>query len=680
MFHIIRTSLSITFLLLLTACFNDSDSESAPSLRYHPSVTENFDPVDVEGVASKGVLSQARVTIYAADDGSGDSLALGVGSTNSQGEYRIAIPFTYQGPIVVQIERDAPASGNSTQMVCDNAEGCGALDSLSGKYDLNSNGLIDFGERFPLSDDFRMRAVHFTSGAREATTVHVTPLTHLVDALTLSFGQSYSSQSILKADSHVADLFGLTRRLSGIRPLDLTNQAALIGVDLEQARYSLFAAAFAGLASHRDEFSGVLKSSSALFVANDGQFPLVDESLFGIGIGFDELVSVAANLAEALEARHATFVELSLLLKGDLVDLRNRAEHSSLTDAVPSDSFNLDALDKAKTMVSEMLAWQESLSLDAQHGIGFNEQTMELKTAMDDAQVATAFLAAAKYSPVLAVMPLISSNEDAVEYFCGQASGALGFWCTELLANYNLRDLDCSSNASPACELFADKLIVSVPTLEEGLQADYAVLAHTVHVYGFAYEQEVDLLFRLSDYNLNDTLAVTGQGELSNEQASFLLLGKVGLDTNDENSNFQGASEIAISVSDLAGENYSLSLRFGDNAMAVVSFEAISLSGHTADVTVTSNMEDWGKRSERVKIESAGKQLIFTHLYNDEASFSATNQDGVELTLDLTGVKNGRVGSLILGEESLALVVRDNGNLYVEFSDGDRQDITTLIF
>ena len=678
MFHIIRTSLSITFLLLLTACFDEGESKSAPSLRYHPSVTENFDPVEVEGVASKGILSQARVTIYAADDGSGDSLALGVGSTNSQGKYRIAIPFTYQGPIVVQIERDDPASGNSTQMVCDNTEGCGALDSLSGEYDLNSNGLIDFGERFPLSDGFRMRAVHFTPGIREAITVHVTPLTHLVDALTQSFGQAYSSQSILKADSHVADLFGLTQRLSSIRPLDLTNQEALKDLDLEQARYSLFAAAFAGLASHREELAGVLKNLSALFVANGGQFPLVDVSLFGTG--FDELVSIAASLAEALEPRHATFVELSLLLKSDLVDLRNRAVHSNLTDAVSSDSFNLDALDKAKTMVSEILAWQESLSLDAQRGIGFTEQTMELKATVDDAQVATAFFAAAKYSPVLAVMPFISSNEDAIEYFCGQVSGALGFWCTELLATYDLQDLDCSSEVNPVCELITDKLVVSVPTLEEGLQADYAVLAHTVHVYGFAYDQEVDLLVRLSDYDLNDKVAVTGQGELTNEQASFSVLGKVSLDTNDENASFQGASEIAIAVSDLAGEDYSLSLRYGDSAMAVVSFEATSLSGQVADVTVTSNMEDWGKRSERVKIESAGKQLVFAPRYNDKVNFTATNQDGVELTLDLNGAEDGRVGALVLGEEDLASVVRDNGNLYVEFSDGERQDISALIF
>lgn len=678
MFYLIRTSLSITFLLLLTACFDDSDNKSAPSHRYHPSVTENFDPVDVEGVASKGIISQARVTIYAADDGSGGSLTLGVGSTNSQGEYRIAIPIAYQGPIVVQIERDDSASGTSTQMACDNAEGCGALDSLSGEYDLNSNGVIDFGERFPLPDDFRMRAAHFTSGAREAITVHVTPLTHLVDALTPSFGQAYSTQSILKANSHVADLFGLTQRLSGIRPLDLTNHAALKDLDFEQARYSLFAAAFAGLASHREELGGVLENLSTLFVANGGQFPLVDESLFGTG--FDELVSIAANLAETLEPRHATFVELSLLLKSDLVDVRNRAAHSNLTDAVSSDSFSLDALDKAKTMVSEILAWQESLSLDAQHGIGFTEQTTELKTAVDNAQVATAFLAAAKYSPILAVMPLISSNEEAIEYFCGQVSGSLGFLCTESLADYDLQGLDCSSGANPVCKLIGDKLVVPVPTLEEGLQVDYAVLADTVHVYGFAYNQEIDLLFRLTDYDLNDKLAVTGQGELTNGQASFSLLGKVSFDTSDENSRFQGASEIAMAVSDLAGEDYSLSLRYGDNAMAVVSFEATSLSGEVADVTVSSNMEDWGKRSERVKVESAGKQLVFAHLYRDEVRFTVTNQDSVELTLDLSGAEDGRVGALVLGKEDLASVIRDNGNLYVEFSDGERQDITVLIF
>jgi hypothetical protein len=102
------------------------------------------------------------------------------------------------------------------------------------------------------------------------------------------------------------------------------------------------------------------------------------------------------------------------------------------------------------------LDWQESLALNAQHGIGFTEQTKELKTTVDDAQVATAFLAAAKYSPVLAVMPLISSNEDAIEYFCGQVSGALGFWCTELLANYDLQDLDCSGETNPACKMIAD--------------------------------------------------------------------------------------------------------------------------------------------------------------------------------------------------------------------------------
>lgn len=678
MFYLIRTSLSITFLLFLVACVDDNDNELASSLRYHPSVTENFDPVDVEGVASKGIISQARVTIYAADDGFGDSLVLGVGSTNSQGEYRIAIPDTYQGPIVVQIERDDPTSGNFSKMVCDNAEGCGALDSLPAEYDLNSNGVIDFGERFPLSDGFKMRAAHFTPGARDAITIHVTPLTHLVDALTPSFGQAYSSQSILKANSHVADLFGLTQRLSDIRPLDLTNQAALKDLDLEQARYSLFAAAFAGLASHRDELAGVLTNLSTLFVANGGQFPLVDESLFGTG--FDELVNIAANLAEVLEPRHATFVELSLLLKSDLVDVRNRAAHSSLTDAASSDSLDLDAVDKAKTMVLDILAWQESLSLDGQHGIGFSEQTTELKTAVDDAQVATAFLAAAKYSPILAVMPLISSNEEAIEYFCGQVSGSLGFWCAELLADYDLQGLDCSNEANPVCKLIGDKLVVSVPTMEEGLQVDYAVLADTVHVYGVAYEQELDLLFRLTDYDLNNKLAVTGQGELTNGQASYSLLGKVSFDMSDESSRFQGASEIAIAVSDLAGEDYSLSLRYGDNAMAIVRFEATSLLGGVADVTVTSNMEDWGKRSERVKVESAGKQLVFTHPYNDKLNFTATNQDGVELTLDLSGTEDGNVGTLVLGTEDLASVLRDNGNLYVEFSDGERQDISALIF
>ncbi|MBL4607913.1 MAG: hypothetical protein JKY01_08815 [Pseudomonadales bacterium] len=677
MFNFIRFSFSIALLFLLTACLNDDSGKSSSSLTYHPSVTENFEAVVVEGIASKGIISHARVVIYAADDGYGDTLALGVGHTNESGEYRIEIPFAYQGSIVAQIERDNSASGISTQMVCDSIEGCGASDSLAREYDLNGNGAIDFGERFPILDSFVIRGVNFTSGTREAITLHVTPLTHLVDLLTLSFGDSYSRQSILQADSHVADLFGLTKRLSSIQPVDLTNENAVQGLGVEQMRYNVFAAAFAGLATHRKELGGVIKKFSDLFISNGGQFPLVDESIAGVGFG--SLLNVASSLAEFLEPRNDNFVQLSLLLKGELVDVRHRAKSSTLTDAVQSISLNLDALSKAKQFVSEMQDWQEFLTINEQRGVGFTERTTELKTFVDEAQLATSFLAAAKYTPVLAVMPLIASNEDAIEYFCNNMSGSLGYWCTELLANYNLEDLDCSSETNPICKMIADKLVVSVPTFEEGLSADYAVLNNTVHVYGFAYDQDIDLLFRLTDYDLNSKVAVTGEGEMFNNNTYFSILGKVGLGKSGDSGDFQGASEIVISVVDAADESFTISLRHGENAMAIVGFEAMSLSGHWADITVISNMDDWGDRSERVKIESAGKQLVLTHLKNEGSGFSAINQDGIAFSLNLTQMKDGEVGSIVLDEDILAVIVRENSNLYVEFNDGDRRDITALI-
>ena len=674
MYHTLRTSFCLCYLLLLTACLNEEDGRFELPITYHSSVTENIDTVTVAGIASKGLLSNADVIIYAADDGVGRNLILGSGVTNKQGEYLIQIPLAYSGPIIVQVKSDA---FSKTLMACDNANGCGALDLVSAEHDSNANGLIDFGELFPLQDGFEMNAAYYVLGDTLPVTLHITPLTHLTEALAESYGDAYSKHSILKAESHVADLFGLTGRLSSIRPLDLTHLDEQQDYDLEQVRYSLFSASFAGLASNQGEFSDVVESVSGLFISNGGQFLLLDESI--LGVAYEDLLNASVDLLEQVGSNDDSFVQMSLLLKMELVDIRTRAKAMNITDAKPGDNLNLEALNKSKELVDELMNWQDSLALNEQAGIGFVDKTFELKTAVDNAQVATAFLAAVKYAPVLAVMPVIGSNEEVVEYICDQVGGSLGYMCRQLLSNGGMQDLGCESQANMLCNMLADTLVVPIPTLEEGLSADYSVLAQTVHVYGFAYDQDVDFLFRLKGSDLTEKISVIGEGELENELTLFSLMGSVSLDPGKGEGGFQGESELAISVSDLNGDDYTLSLRHGENAMAIAEFNHISTSGQNAKITVVSNMDDWGDKSEHVEIESQGKHLVLTKQANEEGQFYGFNQDGIGFTFDLSGSQDAELGEIVLGEKLLATIVRENAALFVDFIDGTRRDITALI-
>ena len=669
MYQSIRVCTALCLFVLFSACSLDDDSAS--SLVYHPSVTDDFEPVSVSGVASKGILSNARVKVYAADDGIGRHQILGMGYTNEQGEYAIDIPLLYRGPMVIQVETDRSAP---TLMACDSVKGCGELGSVSGEYDTDKNGLIDFGERFPIGAGFKLNAAHFALGNSNPINLHITPITHLVEALAERYGDAYSQASLRKANSHVANLFGLTGQLSRIQPLDLTREDIEQIDDLERVRYSILAASFAGLTTHLNELSSVVDVYTGIFLSNDGQFPLIDDSIFGAG--FERFLGVAVDLSEHLQSKGDAYAQSSLLLKMDLIEVRARAESLNITEAIPSESVELDGLGRAKGFVVDLLDWHESLALSAQNGVGFIDKTSELKAMAENAQVAPAFLSAAKYTPILAIMPLISSNEEAIDFFCDQMTGTLGYFCVELLANYDMQNLDCGAQSNPICNRLSKKLVVPIPTLEEGLSADYEVLAHTVHVYGTAYNHAVDLTFRLSDYDLAGKISVVGEGEMVNEVTRFSMLGRVSVDADN---GYEGVSELAVSASEANGDDYALSLRYGDGAMAIVEFEQASQSGNKADVTVFSGMSDWGARSDRVEIESQGKHFVLSRVIGHENQFIGLSQDGIEINLDLSDSRDGEVGKIVFGDASMAAIVRENGGFFVDFNDGAREDISALI-
>jgi len=664
---------------LLSACKTPTsslaNSASSSSIDFNPLVTENFDPVMVSGIAAKGIMKNAQVVIYSVDSTGRKSLALGLGKTNALGEYEIPIPVAYQGAIIVEI-----SGGNTNtdaQMVCDNVSGCGDAPADLASFDTNNNQQIDFGESFPINFDFMLTAVSEAVGTKAPITVHVTALTHLAAALAEQSPNGFAHSSILQANSQVANLFGLMGDIRTLKPLDLSRSDVFASATESQLRYSLFASSFASLVTHRNELSGLLANVTNEFVRQNGQFLLVNDSM--LGIGFDKWLTASIELSEYLATKNTVWTRLGLQLRRELAAIRQVAGSIVFTNAHASEAIEFDAMTQAKTLVDDLSQWRDSLNFNDDSGIAFNQELSGMNDVLKNAKVAAAFMAAAKYTPVLAVLPLISSNEQAVDYVCGQITGFAGLMCKEFLANNALATLDCEGTSNAMCRMMSSYLVIKVPTLEKKIKAEYSVLHQSLRVYGVLYEQQVDLEFTLNEFDLEGAVVVSGVGTIENADARFFVDGKVGLRNQGGDTTYQGVSELAIVVNNVDGSAYSVAQHFGDDDLSAIGFQISAENGDLAEVSVMTQLLEGGESSQSVTIAFDDKRILIAQDEVNSKQITFSNQDGVSGTINLALEGDGEVGAMMLGSVKLADILRERDELYVLFSDGERKNLTDLI-
>ncbi|MBL4867602.1 MAG: hypothetical protein JKY67_14645, partial [Pseudomonadales bacterium] len=268
--HLLKTLFISVGLFLLTACGagsndgNDIGNDDESDIFTSSNQTIQGDARAISGAAIKGVIRNGLVSVYAISDGVLGTV-LGSGSTDTNGDYRVYIEASYDGPIQIVI---TPKTDSDSEMVCDAADGCGSYDASS-PLDLNANGLIDFGEAFILSNNFELSAVVPASNHSEVT-VNITSITHMAARYAAGLSNGLHSDGIDAANSQIARLFNLSGDLLSLSPTDLTNPSARANANQNDLIYSLIAAAIASLADS-DTLIDQINQLAQNFADHNGQ-------------------------------------------------------------------------------------------------------------------------------------------------------------------------------------------------------------------------------------------------------------------------------------------------------------------------------------------------------------------------------------------------------------------------
>ncbi|WP_156312616.1 hypothetical protein [Marinagarivorans algicola] len=215
---------ALTAVSLTQGC-SCSDNNSGSQVVIDPPVIT--DPVPevatINGSAAKGLIFGGIVSIHPIINGVLSVEPVSTTKTDDSGSYSVTYSNYDGSPFVVRVTTD-----ESTTMMCDLAMGCEG---------------VAFGETLPFNDpDFTLDAVLPTQTTEQVLT-NVSVLTDIAaervfDALQVG-STDETTMLINNANASVANRFGLFGGLTTLPIVDLTNSAALVGVNDESMRFNL---------------------------------------------------------------------------------------------------------------------------------------------------------------------------------------------------------------------------------------------------------------------------------------------------------------------------------------------------------------------------------------------------------------------------------------------------------
>ena len=311
----------------------------------------------VSGIATAGVMKQARVLIYGVDSGGlriASSLAEGL--TNENGGFNLVVP-NYQGPLVI----DVVAIPGSTIMVCD--------------INQCEPGVL-FGDDYQLTSNFTLSAVIPQIYFGEHIDIDVTLLTTMATALLESSALGINSDSVWSINSKVADLFGLSIDILFAGAIDLTSGNQFVDATIDEQEAAVIASGIFGVINDKDEdLSFALTDFLNKIIDLDGQLYLnealdtTDDFVTSFDIYMEALLTLNSMdldvvISRPLNARMFNAASLALF-----------ANAGDLTQAKPDPNVGSHDLIIAKDFVAELrslLNTQSLPSLASEAQLGFD--------------------------------------------------------------------------------------------------------------------------------------------------------------------------------------------------------------------------------------------------------------------------------------------------------------------
>lgn len=293
----------------------------------------------VSGTASKGIVVGGKVSAYLfASNGSPETTTVATATTDTNGEYSLAVPAAHNGkPLYIVIDDN---NGTAT-MKCDIAPTCDT--------DGDGTGDVDFGSTFDLDiGDLEMSAVLPESTA--TVSVNITPLTTVAAALAkkviLNGGAVNDfnvKEAMNNANSQVANRFGLSGAITKQPVIDLTNstKVAASASNAEGLKYAALNAAI--VAAVQADAAKKIGDAVKDFAASYADKGLIDNASDDSNTDLAEILAAASVVINKVKEKvtadlgdegTATLTELTDI--GSDID----SEQGTVGGSTPSDTGN----------------------------------------------------------------------------------------------------------------------------------------------------------------------------------------------------------------------------------------------------------------------------------------------------------------------------------------------------
>lgn len=307
---------------------------------------ETVERVSLTGVAVKGVLANAVITITSLDG----SVTHGTTRTNAQGQYSLANLSLGSDPVKVTMTTDT-----DTRLTCDSAVGCD-----------NSGTQVAFGDTYLFNDSaFELTSILSSPGSATDVSLMVTPITHLAAERIAQTGVT-STADIEGTNRATASLLGLenvdiTRQV----PLDITNVADSVEASDAAQRYGALVAAFSTLATQNAVSLNRVIDDIADDYAVDGG--LIANASSDSVIDLEDIFAGAADAADKAEDEGADLGSADVEFRANEQQASHRPEDEVViaqdTSTLPTDSLTqAQATQKAIDLLVDMNDWNTALT------------------------------------------------------------------------------------------------------------------------------------------------------------------------------------------------------------------------------------------------------------------------------------------------------------------------------
>lgn len=356
-------------------------------------------PTTITGQAVKGVLANAKVTVYKFDE-NGDPVALdpttelkdGEITTDNLGNYSFVV-LDYTGPIKVELSPSTDPA-NPTTMICDAPAGCG---------DTAFGATIDLTVADP---DFKLAAISIVDNESAGEVkMNVSALTHLAAELIEADDAGVTAGTVTEQSTKIANTFGIEGDITQLEATVTTDAGAVAGEDNEaELRLGLInagimAAMFSGETDDAAVLSKKLTKIAKDLIDNDGGLLVnQDEDKDGFELAISDVLKgasdAAASAGDLIKADDTLTGTEKILgeLAQEETDLANEKAYQEsnvgddgLSEVVTEKLTDGDAVTKAKAMVSDVRLFKHLFDDTTAEGKGVKTQGEEYLDLMTKA-------------------------------------------------------------------------------------------------------------------------------------------------------------------------------------------------------------------------------------------------------------------------------------------------------